>query len=292
MSNRRRSPLDRARQVLALVLVANLGVAIAKVAAGFGTGSAAVRADGFHSLIDASANGFGLIALTFALRPPDRSHTYGHRKFETFASLGIVMLLAVLAVEIVRDAIERLRTGVEPEISQVVFIVMGATIVINIAVTLLERRAGVELRSDFLIADAHQTAADILISAGVMVGIGLAALGVPNADAGASLVVAAAVAVIGVQIARRTAEVLLDQSAIPDDQIDAVVRRVGGVRGWHKIRTRGRADEVFMDLHIAVDPGISVQRGHGIAHDLQDVIRQRFPQVTDVTVHVEPDPAA
>ncbi len=273
------------------MLVANLGVAIAKVATGFSTGSAAVRADGFHSLIDTSANGFGLIALTFALRPPDRSHAYGHRKFETFASLGIVMLLAVLVVEIVRDAIERLLAGAEPEISQVAFIVMGATIVVNIGVTVLERRAGILLRSDFLMADAHQTAADILISSGVLVGIGLAALGVPHADAGASLVVAVAVVVIGWQIARRTAEVLLDHSAIPDDQIDAVVRRVVGVRSWHKIRTRGRADEVFMDLHISVDPGISVQHGHGIAHDLQDVIRERFPQVTDVTVHVEPDPA-
>lgn len=160
----------------------------------------------------------------------------------------------------------------------------------NIGVTLLERRAGILLRSDFLMADAHQTAADILISAGVMVGIGLAALGVPHADVGASLVVAVAVAVIGWQIVRRTAAVQLDHSAIPHDQIDAVVRRVGGVRSWHKIRTRGRADEVFMDLPISVDPGISVQRGHGIAHDLQDLIRERFPQVTDVTVHVEPDP--
>ncbi len=280
--------LARARRVIALVFLANAGVAVAKIVAGGITDSAAVRADGFHSLIDAAANLLGLAALSYALQPPDPTHRYGHSKFETFASLGIVMLLAVLVVEIVRDAVERLASGVQPEISVVAFVVMGVTMAVNLVVAVIERRAGIAFDSDFLVADADQTAADVLVSAGVLVGISLAAAGVPYADTAASLLVAAAISIIGVRIIRRSTRVLLDHTAIPDAEIDHVVRRIPNVGGWHKIRSRGRADEVFMDLHITVEPDISVRRGHAIAHDVQDAIRERFPQVVDITVHVEP----
>ena len=286
-------PLRRARWVLAAVLAANSVVAIAKIWVGLTSGSAAVRADGFHSLIDAGANVFGLVALSYSLHPPDQRHAYGHRKVESFASLGIVALLAVLVVEIVRDAIVRLQVGTELEVSAAVFIVMAVTLAVNAAVALLERRAGQALGSDFLLADSRQTFADIFVSLGVLLGVGLAAAGVPFADAGASLAVAVAVTVIGWQIVRRGAGVLLDQTVIPRDRIDAIMRSMRGVRSWHRVRTRGRPDEVFMDLHIRVESAISVQRGHGIAHEVAAAIRGCFPEVADVTVHVEPteDPA-
>ena len=283
-----RTSLRRARWALIAVAAANLAVALAKIAAGSAADSAAVRADGFHSLVDASASLLGLAAVAYALRPPDRSHAYGHRKVETLASLGIVALLAVLIVEIVRDAVGRLQTGAEPQISVLLFAVMIGTLAVNVAVAVFARRAGRACGSDFLIADANQTAADVLVSAGVLVGIGLAASGVPHADAAASLVVAAAVAVIGVRIVRRGAAVLLDAAIIPDRDIASVVLGTEGVRSWHKVRTRGRADEVFVDLHIEVDPQMTVRRGHRIAHAVEDAIGARFPQVADVTVHVEP----
>ncbi len=284
----RRTSLRRARWVLIAVVVANLSIAFAKIVAGSAADSAAVRADGFHSLVDASASLFGLVAVAYALRPPDRSHAYGHRKVETLASLGIVVLLAVLIVEIVRDAVGRLQVGAEPQISAVLFGVMIGTLAVNVAVAVFERRAGRAYGSDFLIADANQTGADVVVSAGVLVGLGLAAAGVPNADSAASLVVAVAVAVIGVRIVRRGAGVLLDAAIISDRDIESVVLGTEGVRSWHKVRTRGRADEVFVDLHIEVDPRVTVRRGHRIAHAVEDAISARFPQVSDVTVHVEP----
>ncbi|MBM4435826.1 MAG: cation transporter [Actinobacteria bacterium] len=280
----------RARWVLVAAMGANLAVAIAKIVVGIVSGSAAIRADGFHSLVDGASNVFGLVALTYAMRPPDRTHAYGHRKIETFASLGIAALLTVLVIETVREAIARFLTGQRPEIAGLAFAIMGATLAVNAIVAYVERRAGEAFTSDFLIADSRQTQADILVSAGVIVGIGLTAAGVTHADTVASLFVAAAIACIGFQIARRGALVLLDEAILPRGGLEQVIQRTRGVRSWHKVRTRGRSDEVFVDLHIGVDPGISVQLGHAIAHEVQDAIRTRYPEVRDVTVHVEPVP--
>ncbi len=280
--------LGRAQRVLAAVLVANLAVAGTKISVGIVANSAAVRADGFHSVVDAGANVFGLVALSFALRPPDESHAYGHRKAESLASFAIVVMLALLIVEIVRDAVVRLQTGATPDISGLVFIAMGATIGVNTLVAFAERWAGQRYASDFLIADSQQTTADIAVSASVLVSLGLSAANVPYADVGASLLVALVVAYVGYRIVRRGADVLLDRAVIADEDIDQVIYQTQGVESWHKVRTRGRSDEIFIDLHIKVDPDITVREGHEVAHHVQNAIRAAIPTVADVTVHVEP----
>lgn len=95
----------------------------------------------------------------------------------------------------------------------------------------------------------------------MLTGIGLAAASVPRADAATSLVVTVVVAVIGVRIVRRGTGVVLDAAVIFDRDIESVVLGTEGVRSWHKVRTRGRADQVFVDLHIEVDPHVTVRRG-------------------------------
>ena len=95
------------KRILIIVLVLNIGVALAKIIYGYWTNSLSIISDGFHSLFDGTSNVIGIIGITIASRPPDKIHTYGHEKFETFASLGIAFLLFITCFEILQSAVGR-----------------------------------------------------------------------------------------------------------------------------------------------------------------------------------------
>jgi hypothetical protein len=162
---------NRIRQILSVVLALNLAVAGAKLGYGFVSGSVAMSADGFHSLLDGFANVVGIVGIAVAARPPDREHHFGHGRYETLASMAIGALMAVGVLEIVQSAIDRWQTGETPQVTQLSFGVMLGTIAINTGVTIWERRAARRLRSDLLEADARHTGSDVLVSAAVILGL-------------------------------------------------------------------------------------------------------------------------
>ena len=157
--------------VLRRVLVLNLAVAAAKIALGLATGAISILSDGLHSATDSASNIVGLVGVRLASRPPDEDHPYGHRKFETMASIGILLFLLLALFEILETAIGRLRAGGAPQVSLGAFAVMGATLVVNIAVAAYERREARRLQSEVLLADAHHTTSDVLTSCTVIVAL-------------------------------------------------------------------------------------------------------------------------
>src|SRR6476659_3907036 len=102
--------------VLWRVLFANLAVADAKIALGYYSGAVSILSDGFHSLTDSASNVVGLVGVSFARRPPDANHPYGHRKYETMASVGIMIFLIIVLVEVLSAAIDRLLHGGTPRV--------------------------------------------------------------------------------------------------------------------------------------------------------------------------------
>ena len=156
---------------LSVVLTPNLAVAGAKLGYGFFSGSAAMSADGFHSLLDGFANVVGIIGIVVAARPPDREHHFGHERYETLASMAIGALMAVGVIEIVQSAIGRWQSGETPEVTRLSFGVMLGTMAINAGVTIWERRVRNRLHSDLLEADARHTGSDVLVSAAVILGL-------------------------------------------------------------------------------------------------------------------------
>ena len=140
-------------RVLNRVLVLNLLVAIAKMALGYYTGAVSILSDGFHSLTDSASNVVALFGVSIARRPPDADHPYGHRKYETMASLGILMFKLLELSEVARNAIDHLRAPRVPSAIPVGMITMIATIVVNELVVRYESRAGRRLRSEVLGAD-------------------------------------------------------------------------------------------------------------------------------------------
>ena len=155
-------------RVLRRVLVLNLIVAIAKVSLGYFSGAVSILSDGFHSLADASSNVVALVGVSAAQRPADENHPYGHRKYETMASVAILVFMLLVLSEVARNAIVHLRVPGTPTVLPAGIITMVATLVINVFVVRYEARAGRRLRSEILGADAKHTRSDVWTTIAVL----------------------------------------------------------------------------------------------------------------------------
>ncbi len=277
------------RRVLWVVLWLNLGVAAAKLIYGWMTGSVSMQADGIHSSFDGMSNVIGLIGLWVAAHPPDAGHPYGHKKYETFAAAGIGLLLFGTCLYILRNSYLHWREGVVPEVTRISFAIMLGTMAVNWGVTTWERRRGEALGSEVLVADSYHTASDILSSFAVLVGLAAVTAGYPLLDPIAGVVIAGFIGHTGVLVLRETMQSLSDRARIDAEAIRRVALTVEGVRCCDNIRTRGMARHVFMDLSIHVEPAMTIARAHAVAHNVEDRLKQTFPGVAEVVVHVEPE---
>ncbi len=280
------------RRVLWWVLAANLVVISAKLLVGLRTGSIAVLGDAAHSGVDALNNVVGLFAVRLAAEPPDEEHPYGHGKFETLGALAVVSFLSITCFELLEGAVRRLATGApSPEVSPSAFVVLAAAMGLNVAVAWTEARFGRRWGSEMLAADARHTAADVLVTAAVLGGLGLVALGWGAADAWLAILVAGVIAWSGYQILRTTVPVLVDRRALDADRIRSLAESTPGVLAAAEIRSRGRPGEAFAELTIRVDPSTDVRSAHGIADRVEKRL-EREAGFSGVVVHVEPSPAA
>lgn len=278
------------RRVLWIILLLNLGVAAAKYAWGTISGSASMQADGIHSVFDSAGNVVGLVGISLAARPADAGHPYGHAKFETYASLVIGVLLLLAAFEVGSSAAAKLAAGsYTAEVGPMSFAVMAGTLAVNLGVTVYERRFAKRLRSEVLAADANHTLSDALVSVGVIAGLAAVALGFPMADPIMALVVTAAILATAYDVFKHALATLSDRARIPEGDLRAAALAVPGVRGVHRIRTRGTEGEVYADLHVLVDPSMTVADAHRLADEVEAGIKERFANVIEVLVHIEPN---
>lgn len=277
------------RRILVIILVLNWVVAAAKIAYGLLSRCSSMAADGFHSLADGTSNIVCLIGIHFACQPRDQDHPYGHRKYETFFSLGIACLLFILTYQLIEESINRFRHPVTPSINTVSFAVMLITMAINILVMKYEYRKGKALHSEILVSDSLHTKADIFTSISVIIALVAIKLGYPILDPIATFIIALFIAHAGLDIVRHSSRVLCDMAPILDNKkIADIVLAVEGVKACHRIRTRGRQDEIYLDLHVHVKPDMHVQRAHNISEEIEERIKELIPEVADVVVHIEP----
>ena len=206
------------------------------------------------------------------------------------ASLSILIFLIIVLREVLSAAWERLQTGGEPTINALTFVVMGATFAVNLAVVFYERSAGRRLQSEVLLADAHHTTSDLLTSATVIAALIGVKLGYHWLDPVAAIVVAVFIGYACWEIFNSTTGILADRFVIPEAAILEVVKTVPEVIGSHHVRTRGSADFVFLDLHIWMDADMKLEEAHRLSHVVKDRLMQRFPQIKDAIIHIEPPP--
>ncbi len=279
----------RIRYILIIILVLNWGVALAKIIYGLFSRCASITADGFHSLSDGAANVIGLIGIAFASQPKDSDHPYGHRKYETFFSLGIAAALFILAFNLAKGGVERIYHPVLPKIDIKSFAVMLITLGINIWVMKYEYKTGKLLQSDILVSDSMHTRADIFTSLSVIVALIVIKLGYPVIDPIVTILISLFIVHAGYNIIKESSRVLCDTAAILDvKKIVNMVLGIKGVKTCHKVRTRGRPDDIHVDLHVQVNPDMHIDEAHKISYAIEEALKKGIPEITDVVVHMEP----
>lgn len=285
------SQTSRARsiqRILWAILFLNLAVAAAKLIYGHLTSSLSMWADGIHSVFDSAANVIGLVGIWAACRPPADCHPYGHRKFETIASLGVGIFLFLACGRILWESATRFIDGDTPIVNTGSFIVMAVTMLVNLGVVAWERRKAREHKSELLTADAHHTQSDLYASIGVIASLIAARAGYPLLDPVVAIVIAGLIGRAGLEILAETSRVFSDSSRIDPEEIEALARRIDGVVDCHQVRTRGTQNEIYVDCHIGVPAEMTAEAAHELVHRIEKKIKSTYAEVADVVIHVEP----
>ena len=272
--------------------VLDLFLGFVKVLVGYIGNSQALIADGIHSLSDLITDILVLVATKHSAQAADEGHPYGHDRIQTLVSLALAGSLGIIAIVIAWDAVIRI---VSPES----LLLPGFWPLAVAAISVVSKEGYFQYvvrhpsadTSRMLYANAWHSRSDALSSLAVIVGVGGVLAGFAWADAFAAIVVAGLLLVVAYRIGREGAEELIDSAASP--VLNANMRRtilsIEGVRDSHELRTRRMADKVLADVHIRVDPLISVSEGHRIGDEVMDALKTRFPEVGDVVVHIDPE---
>jgi cation diffusion facilitator family transporter len=281
---------DRAvRRVFWITLVLNFAVAVAKGIYSAASGSVTLGADAFHSVLDGSANVLALVGMHLSTKGTSAAHPYGRRKIELLAAVGIGVLITVSLLEVASAAWHSLLgRSPPPDIGWTGFSVVLASMAVNFFVSRYEAARGRALNSPLLAADAHHTQSDLYASGAVLLSFIGAQRGLWWADGVCGLVVIVMVGRVAWDIFRENVPSLLDVAVLDPTTVREIGGSIAGVRGVHRVRSRGTQWAAELDLHIQVAADMKVEDAHGIASRVEAELRAHLPQLSDVAVHIEP----
>ena len=284
--------LQRSLRATFLGLAANVVLTAAKFLAGSLGHSQALIADAVESLADIFSSIIVWRGLVVAETPPDDDHPYGHGKAEPLAA-AIVSVMLLLAAGMI--AFHSLTGMTEPRVapSAWTLIILIAVIFVKEILFRFVLHEAAHVESSAVETDAWHHRADAITSAAAFIGISLALLGGKGyemADNWAALIAAFVIAFNGWRLLRPAFNELMDRA--PDreliEQITQAALTVPGVANVEKCHVRKMGYQFFADMHVEVDPQMTVLRSHEIAHQVKDKIRAVMPNVHDVLVHIEP----
>ncbi len=268
-----------------------------KIAVGYYGHSDALVADGFHSLSDFATDFIVLVLVGIAYRGADDTHPWGHGKFETFASLLISVILAGVAVAIgysgFKSIMHSLHGGLLPRPDIWTLIVALISILSKELLFRYTLSAGKRIHSGALIANAWHHRSDAISSIATLIGVaGALFFGekMRILDPIASMLIGVFILISAWQIARPAVDELLERALDPKEvkRIGDIVASVPGVKGYHHLKTRRAGHSAVIDMHIKVDPDITVTQGHDIATKVEERLRARYDKDIITNIHVEP----
>jgi cation diffusion facilitator family transporter len=272
--------------VISIILVFLKGIS------GYLGHSYALIADATETGVDVFSSGFLLLALRIAVKPADKQHPYGHGKAEPIAAVMISVFLIGAAFWIGFHAIEMIETphALPKKFTLAVLLVV---MVVKEVMFRYVRNVGRELKSQAVIADAYHHRSDAITSVAAFIGITIALIlgkGHESADDWAALLASAVIIYNAIGILRPALGEIMD--AAPPDEITQQVRDIAGsvahVEFVEKAFVRKMGLDYYVDLHIQVDPQMTVQRGHEIAHHVKDALLRSDMNIKDVLIHIEP----
>ncbi|MDI5920288.1 cation diffusion facilitator family transporter [Halomonas sp. LR5S13] len=297
-TNRQGAAADRAAQtreahkVTLIGAVIDFVVGVAKMVAGFVVGSAALVADGIHSFSDILTDLFVVAATHFGRQEPDSNHPYGHGRIETLATLWLGSVLIFVAGGIAWASITRLVGGeAVPAPGLWAIAIAVAALLAKEWIFRYTLRVARRVNSRLLEANAWHSRSDALSTVVVLVGLVAAQFGVGWMDAVAAIVVGLMVGQVGGRLLWESSQELID-TALPRaqrDRMQDIAERVPHVNGVHDLRTRKLGSDVVLDLHIVVPPRVTVSEAHEIGNEVSRRLREAFPELADVTFHIDPE---
>jgi len=272
--------------------IVDLVLGLAKLIAGYFANSQALIADGIHSISDLATDGMVLYAARKSQHGPDAEHPYGHGRFETIATVGLAVALILVAIGIAYDAISRLfEAQVLPHPGVWALLVAVLSIVSKEWIYHYTMRVARRQRSDMLRANAWHSRTDAFSSVIVLLGVAGTMMGYTYLDALAAVGVALIIAHIGGNLGWKALKELAD-TAVDERQVDKLrecILGVGGVLDLHLLRTRHTGGHVLVDVHVNVDAAVSISEGHYVSEMVRSRLLEEFEEVTDVTVHIDPE---
>ena len=278
-----------------LGLGANVLLAMTKLAAGVTCGSQTIFADGLHSLSDLATDLAVLAGIRISGRPADETHPYGHRRVMTLVTALLGVALMAAGAFVVWRAAGAVHHGEHrPEVRAALPLALAcASIVIKELLYRLTVRVGRRAGDTSVLANAWHHRSDALSSVAAAAGLSAVLLGGAKwqvLDQVTAMVLACFLAVVAWRIIRGAGDELMDRAPSPQvlEQIQQAVGQTDGVRSFHAFRARNLGGMVEMDIHVQVDPELTVARGHDIATEVGQRVKDCCPNVISVIVHVEP----
>jgi len=280
-----------AKKVTLIGAGVNFVLAIGKIIMGFWGHSQGLIADGIHSVSDLLTDGLVLFASRYGSQGADHDHPYGHRRIETAATVFLAIILIATGVCIIADAIYEFVSPNKPTVHG--FTLWGAfiSILVNEILFRYTLRASVTIRSELLRANAWHHRSDAASSLVVLIGIIGGLWGYHYLDGIAAIIVGFMLVKMAWDLGWNSLRELVDTGV--DKQtlasIESAIEKVPGVKAMHLLRNRSMGGHVFVDVHVQVEPLLSVSEGHYIATQVHQELLKSIDNIEDVTVHVDPE---
>jgi cation diffusion facilitator family transporter len=292
MSNNKQAiAAGQIKSVTYIGMAVNVALSVIKVAVGLFASSLALIADGIHSLSDIATDIAVLLGLRLGSKEPDKCHPYGHGRAETFSGGMVALILIVVGGAMIYYATVAIARD-ETTIPR--FEILIAAVISIAAKEWLYRvtqRAAIQSHSPALYANAWHHRSDAFSSVAVVIGFISLQFGFGHGDQVAAIAVGLMVIWVGVKIVsdtfRELGEAAVDTDTIK--HIEKIIDSDSSIRQWHRLRTRMVGREVFLDLHILVDPDLKITSAHEISERLEKTLDEQITRPINITIHIEPD---
>ncbi len=284
---------ERQKKIRSITLwgaLLNIFLMILKIFSGILIRSSALIADGIHSFSDLATDIVVLIGTHLSHRPPDETHPYGHGKMETIASQLIALTLVVLSVGLIWSAGTSIYRHEQNYPGFMVLIVAVVSVISKEIIFFMTRKISRLTGSVILYANAWHHRSDSLSSVAVLIGGVVSLFGWGYADQAATIVVGFMISGVAGKIFFEGFMELSEHAADSESiqKIEEVLSEEKEVSSWHALRTRKLGAELFVDVHVLVDPKLSVLESHNISAKIEKEIKQKLSKPVNVLVHIEP----
>ena len=274
-----------------LSILVNVGLLLSKIAAAIITGSIGLYAESAHSLFDLIASLLAYLGIRKAEEPEDRTHSFGHEKFENLSSLLQALLITGTAFVVLFEAYQKLSGPSEVEFSEVGIVLMLVSVPVTYFTSKYLGDIAKKEGSSALEADSAHFTTDVISSISVLLGLVLVKLGYAYGDPLGAIVVGIVMIYISIELLKHSFFVFMDFT--PDkgtmDRIGKVLTDEKRITRFHKLRARMAGSRILVDVHIHLPHKTPVETAHMIAHEIETNILRDVPSVKEVSIHIEPD---